>query len=122
MVLVSVHFLGENMLKVEAFQNADWKPFLHEGCHNLHVKVLDVLPHLALAMLRFDLNGETHEHPADVDIDVYCLEGRGMVSLGSEQSVLEAGQHVRWDAGIPHKLWTTDNTLVTLMVEHIKNT
>ena len=106
------------MLKIEAFQRPDWTPLPFDGCNNVSAKALQRFPHIAFAMLRFEPNGNIHEHPAEIEIDVYCLEGEGMVSVGDEQAPFKAGQRVRWMAGVNHKLWTTDNHMVTLMVEH----
>jgi quercetin dioxygenase-like cupin family protein len=69
-------------------------------------------------MLRFAPGGTIHEHPADIDIDVVCLEGSGFTSVDGEAAPLAAGQKVRWPAGHPHRLWTEDSPLTTLMVEH----
>lgn len=76
------------------------------------------LDHLSLAMLRFDPDGTIDEHPADIAIDVICLEGEGMVSVGDESAPLKAGQRVLWPVGVNHRLWTTEHTMLTLMVEH----
>ena len=78
--------------------------------------------HLLLAMLRFRPGGTIHEHPAPVDADVICLEGRGMTSVGGEPATLQAGQRVRWPANAPHRLWTEDSEMITLMVEHLPGT
>lgn len=108
------------MLKVESFQRPDWTDLPYEECHNVSFKALQRLPDFALAMLKFEPGGTIHEHPADYDIDVYCLEGEGMVSMGNEQAPIKAGERIRWLAGLNHQLWTLDSTMITLMVEHEK--
>jgi quercetin dioxygenase-like cupin family protein len=105
-------------LEIQPIRSKDWTPLPFEGCINVSVKMLIKQPHLRLAMLRFEPNATIHEHPADIDIDVICLEGEGMVSLGNEQSPLKAGEQIRWTAGVPHRLWTISSTMTTLMVEH----
>ena len=95
-----------------------WTPLPYTGCRGVEARSLLRLEHLALALLRFQPGGTIHEHPADIDIDVICLEGRGLTSLDGEQAPLKAGEQVRWPAGIPHRLWTEDATMLTLMVEH----
>jgi mannose-6-phosphate isomerase-like protein (cupin superfamily) len=72
---------------------------------------------LGLALLRFGEHGTIHEHPGENDTLVACLEGRGFTSVGDETAPLEAGQHVTWPKGVPHRLWTEDSTMLTLMVE-----
>src|SRR4029077_18798541 len=89
-----------------------------EGCHGVEGQVLLNEPHLALALLRFAPGGTIHEHPADIEIDVICLEGEGLTSVGGETTVLRAGERVRWPAGVAHRLWTEDATMLTLMVEY----
>ena len=96
----------------------DWSPLPHEGCINVVGKVLLSQPHLHLALLRFEPHGTIHEHAADIEIDVVCLEGAGLTSVGGAPAPIRAGETVRWPAGIPHRLWTTDGEMVTLMVEH----
>ena len=96
----------------------DWQPLPLEGCVNVEVRVLSRLPHLALAMLRFAPYGTIHEHAADLDIDVVCLDGSGMTSLAGEAAPIRAGEWVRWPRGIRHRLWTAGSSMLTLMVEH----
>ena len=97
----------------------EWSPPPHEGCRNVEGKALLRHPNVAVAMLRFGKHGTIHEHPAPIDIDVICLEGRGMTSLDGEQAELSEGQQVRWPAGVSHRLWTEDSEMVTLMIEHV---
>lgn len=70
-------------------------------------------------MLCIDPHATIHEHPADFDIDVICLEGQGLTSIGGEQAALRSGERVHWPAGIPHRLRTEESGIVTLMVEHL---
>ncbi|WP_420642615.1 hypothetical protein [Candidatus Leptofilum sp.] len=109
-------------LEVLPVKRPSWTPLTHDGCINVDVKSLLKLEHLALAMLRFDKNATIHEHPADFDVDVICLGGSGFTSVGKEQSPIYEGERVRWPAGKPHRLWTTDDEMLTLMVEHIQST
>lgn len=106
-------------LEVLPAKQTDWKLLPDEGCVNVRYKPLLKQEHLALAMLYFDKKATIHEHTADFDIDVICLEGSGFTSVGKEQAPLFAGDQVRWPAGKLHRLWTTDSEMITLMVEHI---
>ena len=99
-----------------------WTPLPYEGCINVYAKSLLSLEHLGIAMLRFEKEATIHEHPADMEIDVICLEGAGFTSVSGKQAPLKAGERVRWPAGQPHRLWTTDSEMITLMVEHPKST
>jgi quercetin dioxygenase-like cupin family protein len=96
-----------------------WTPLQHRGCQRVEARGLLRLDDLALAMLRFQPGGTIHEHPADIDIDVICLEGWGMTSVGGVAAPLKAGERVHWPAGVPHRLWAEEAAMVTLMVEHI---
>ena len=107
-----------NEPEVHPVPRPDWSPLPHEGCVRVVGKVLLSLPHLHLALLRFDAHGTIHEHAADIEIDVVCLEGEGMTSVGGNPAAIRAGESVRWPAGIPHRLWTAEGEMVTLMVEH----
>jgi quercetin dioxygenase-like cupin family protein len=105
-------------LDVQPIPRPEWTPLPFEGCLNVDGKVLLKLPHLSLALLQFAAGATIHEHPADIDIDVICLEGHGMTSVDGIAAELHASEQVRWPAGVAHKLWTEDSTMVTLMVEH----
>lgn len=75
--------------------------------------------HLALVMLYFAKNAAIHEHAAEHEIDVICLEGAGFTKVGKDQSPIFAGDRIHWPAGKPHRLWTKDDEMVTLMVEQL---
>jgi quercetin dioxygenase-like cupin family protein len=96
----------------------EWSPLPFEGCQTVAGQVLLRQTHLSLALLRFALGGTIHEHPADIDIDVICLEGHDMTSVRGIAAELHAAEQVRWPAGVAHRLWTEDSTMITLMVEH----
>jgi quercetin dioxygenase-like cupin family protein len=105
--------------QIETVPFPDWIPHPHPGCQGTEIKVFLKLDHLVIAMLRIPPNGTIHEHPAPFDADVICLEGKGMTSVGGEQGSLKAGQRIRWPANVPHRLWTEDSEMITLMVEHL---
>lgn len=102
---------------VEPFERPEWSPLPYDGCVNVEGKVLLDAPDLLLALLRFDRHATIHEHPGGNDAIVACLEGSGFTSVGGVPVALEAGQRVLWPAGVPHRLWTDDSTMTTLMVE-----
>lgn len=105
---------------IQPIQRPDWTPLPQAGCVHVDFKALIRRDHVALAMLRFGRHATIHEHPADFDVDVICLEGSGFTSVGGEQAPIHAGQRAHWPAGQPHRLWTADTEMVTLMVEHIQ--
>lgn len=107
-------------LEVLVVKRPSWSPLPYDGCVNVYAKSLLSLDHLGIAMLRFEPQGTIHEHPASFDVDVICLEGAGFTSVSGEQAAIQAGERVRWPAGEPHRLWTTDSKMITLMVEHVK--
>ena len=103
-------------------KQADWAPFLHEGCVNVEYKsYLHRNGRVAIASLKFGKHATIHEHPADINVDVICLEGEGFTSVGNEQTPIQAGQRVHWPAGQPHRLWTEETEMITLMVEHLQD-
>ena len=95
----------------------EWSPVPRPGCVNVEGRVLLARAGLAVAMLRFDVQGTIDEHAAGHDIDVVCLEGAGYVSIEDRVWALRAGLTICWPAGRPHRLWTGDQGMVTLMVE-----
>ena len=103
---------------VTPFQRAEWRPLPFDGCVNVESRALLRAERVFLAQLRFGPHGTIHEHPADIAIDVVCLEGSGFTSVDGEAAPIAAGQKVRWPAGRPHRLWTEDDSMLTLMVEH----
>jgi quercetin dioxygenase-like cupin family protein len=72
-----------------------------------------------VAMLRFEPGGTIHEHPGPNDTIVICLEGEGLTSVAGETAPLRTGQQARWPKDVPHRLWTDDTTMVTLMIERL---
>ena len=105
-------------LEVHPVPRPHWAPLPREGCRGVEVKVLLEEDHLLVAMLRFRPGATIDEHSSRFDGDVVCLEGHGITSVGGEQARLRAGQRVHWPARVPHRLWTEDGEMVTLMIEH----
>jgi quercetin dioxygenase-like cupin family protein len=105
-------------VEVKNSKRPGWTALTQQGCVGVEAKGLLRRDHLALAMLRFGKHATIHEHPADFDVDVICLEGEGFASVGGETVRISADQSMRWPADIPHRLWTSDSTMITLMVEH----
>ncbi len=71
-------------LEVHLIPRPKWTPLPYEGCWNVDAKGLLRSAHFNLAMLRFAPHGTIHEHPADLEIDVICLDGEGFTSVGGE--------------------------------------
>ena len=71
-----------------------------------------------VAELRFSEHATIHEHPGENDTVVVCLAGMGFTSVAGETAPLEEGQQACWPKRVPHRLWTEDSTMTTLMVEH----
>jgi quercetin dioxygenase-like cupin family protein len=75
--------------------------------------------HVFIAQLRFAEHATIHEHPGPNDTIVVCLEGEGFTSVAGEIAPLRAGRQARWPKDVPHRLWTEDATMLTLMVERV---
>jgi quercetin dioxygenase-like cupin family protein len=75
--------------------------------------------HVFVAQLRFAEHATIHEHPGPSDTIVVCLEGEGFTSVAGAVAPIRAGQQVRWPKDVPHRLWTEDATMLTLMVERV---
>ena len=70
-----------------------------------------------VAQLRFSEQAAIDEHAGERDAIVVCIGGEGFTSVAGE--TLREGQQVRWPVGVPHRLWTEDSTMSTLMVERV---
>lgn len=108
------------MIEIEQVKQATWTPLPHKGCVNVEYKsYLHRNGRIAIASLKFGQHATIHEHPADIDVDVICLEGEGFTSVSGEVVEIKAGQRVYWPAGKVHRLWTEATEMTTLMVEHL---
>ena len=104
---------------VRPFPRLGWEPLPGDGVVGVTGRVLVREEAFFVAELRFAEQATIHEHPGDNDTIVVCLSGRGFTSVAGETAPLEEGQQVRWPRGIPHRLWTEDSTMSTLMVEQV---
>jgi quercetin dioxygenase-like cupin family protein len=102
---------------IRPFPRPGWDPLPAEGCVGVVGRVLVREDDFFVAQLRFSEHSTVHEHPGENDTIVVCLEGEGFTSVAGEVAHLGEGQQVRWPKGIPHRLWTENSTMVTLMVE-----
>jgi quercetin dioxygenase-like cupin family protein len=95
----------------------DWSPLPGEGCVGVEGRVLVREADFFIALLRFGQQGTIDEHPGANDTLVVCLEGQGFTSVGGLTKPLHEGERVFWPANVPHRLWTGESTMKTLMVE-----
>jgi quercetin dioxygenase-like cupin family protein len=107
-------------VSAEPVPQPEWVPLARPGSHSVQAKVLLQQANLQIALLRFESQSTIDEHSAPHAIDVICLEGAGMFSIGGEVASLHAGERVQWPADRPHRLWTDAGTMLTLMVEHLE--
>jgi quercetin dioxygenase-like cupin family protein len=103
---------------VRAIPRPGWDPLPGDGVVGVVGRVLVREEMVFVAQLRFSEHATIHEHPGDNDTIVVCVEGEGYTSVAGETATLREGEQVRWPKGIPHRLWTEDSTMTTLMVEH----
>jgi quercetin dioxygenase-like cupin family protein len=106
-------------LSIRPFPRADWQPVPNDGCRHVESRVLLLRPDVMVTQLKFGVAGTIHEHGANWNIDVVCLEGRGRTVVDGEEARIEAGERVHWPAGKLHRLFTEDSEMLTLMVEHV---
>ncbi len=102
---------------VRPFARPEWSALPYEGCVGVEGKVLVREEDFFVAMLRFAPNGTIHEHPGPNDTIVVCLEGEGWTSVAGVEADVRAGQQIRWPKDVPHRLWTVESPMVTLMIE-----
>jgi quercetin dioxygenase-like cupin family protein len=95
----------------------EWSPLPFEGCVGVEGKVLVREADFFVAMLRFPPHATIHEHPGANDTLVVCVEGEGLTSVAGETATLRASERAFWPAAVPHRLWTEETTMTTLMVE-----
>jgi quercetin dioxygenase-like cupin family protein len=88
-----------------------------DGVVGVEGKVLVREDDFFVAMLRFSPHATIHEHPGANDTVVVCIEGEGFTSVGGETATLRDSERVFWPADVPHRLWTEETTMTTLMVE-----
>ncbi len=107
--------LGSPSGLVEPVPRPEWSPL--PGGTNVDGKVLYRRNGVVLAVLRFGPNAGFPAHAADHAADVFCIEGRGVVSIGGESAAIQAGEWSHWPAGVEHRLWTDEHPMTTLMFE-----
>jgi quercetin dioxygenase-like cupin family protein len=104
-------------LDISLVPRAEWSPLPLEGCVGVEGKVLVREADFLIAMLRFPQHATIHEHPGPTDTLVVCIEGDGFTSVAGETEPLRSSERAFWPANVPHRLWTEDTTMTTLMVE-----
>ena len=106
-------------IRPEPVPRPEWSALPHPGCINVDGKVLLHTDNLLIAMLRFSPHATIHEHDAGWDIDVVCLDGRGLVSVNGVISPFQTSERIHWPAGCMHRLRIEQDAMITLMVEYI---
>jgi quercetin dioxygenase-like cupin family protein len=104
-------------VEVRQFPRAEWSAMPAEGATGVESRALLHDGGLFVAELRFAEHATIHEHPSPNQIVALCLEGEGFTSVGVETAPIRAGEQAQWPPNVPHRLWTEDSTMVTLMIE-----
>ena len=102
---------------IEQMPRPQWEALPRQGTVGVTFRVILKRAGIAIANLKFSVNATIDEHSAPFEIDVICVAGEGLVSVGKESSVFRAGDRVVWPAGVNHRLWTQDTEMETVMVE-----
>jgi quercetin dioxygenase-like cupin family protein len=102
---------------IEPQPKPDWAPLPRQGAYGVEFRVLLRTEGLFLANLRFGRAAAIDRHSAPHEIDVICVSGSGFTSVGDDEHGFHAGQTIRWPANVDHCLWTTDDSMETIMVE-----
>jgi quercetin dioxygenase-like cupin family protein len=95
----------------------EWSPLPGNGVVGVEGKVLLREADFFVAMLRFPPHATIHEHPGENDTIVVCIQGEGFTSVGREAATLRVNERAFWPAHVPHRLWTEETPMTTLMVE-----
>ena len=102
---------------IRPWPRPEWSPLPGKGVVGVDGRVLVRDGDFLVAHLRFAEHATVHEHPGLNDTIVVILEGEGFTSVGGETAPVRAGEHVRWPKGVPHRLWTEESAMQTLMIE-----
>lgn len=102
---------------IQAQPKPDWAPVPRQGVRGVEFRVLLGGDGILLANLRFGRSATIDRHSAPHEIDVICVAGSGLTSVGDDAYSIHAGQTVRWPANVDHCLWTDDDSMETIMVE-----
>lgn len=94
-----------------------WSPLPAAGCVGVEGRVLVREADFFVALLRFAPHATIHEHPGATDTLVVCLEGEGFTSVGGVTKPVRESERIFWPANVPHRLWTDDAAMKTLMIE-----
>jgi quercetin dioxygenase-like cupin family protein len=113
----SVCYWSRVDVDIASVPRPDWSSLPAEGCIGVEGRVLVRETDFFIAVLRFRPHATIHEHAGANDTLVVCLEGGGITSVGGATTPLTEAERVIWPAGIPHRLWTEETTMTTLMVE-----
>lgn len=106
-------------MKTKAFPRPDWELVLHPSIQGVERQVWLVDKRVVLARLRFGPHTQSHLHAVDHDIHVVCLEGAGFARSGDSVDQIHAGETVLWPKGEDHNLFTEEEPMTTLLVEHV---
>ena len=106
-------------IRKQHFAMPDWTIKRTDNARGVEFRVLTQRKDLIVAELRFEPGATFDAHAAPWDCDVFCMSGRGFVLVGNETAELSADETVFWPRTTLHQLWTEDQPMQTLMIEHL---
>ena len=106
-------------IQKQPFAMAEWTTKRTDNARGVAFRVLTQRQDLIVAELQFDPGATFDAHAAPWDCDVFCMSGSGFVRVGDETAKLVADESVLWPRTVLHQLWTEDQPMRTLMIEHL---
>lgn len=96
-------------------------PYMKTGWGVKGKSIID-MPEIGIVNLCLEPNEKVPSHKTPVDVLFQVIEGKGMVTIGTETQVVEAGDIVVSPAEIPHALEANQGCTFSVYVMKVPNT
>lgn len=106
-------------MDLKNYARDDWVEKTDSGAVNVAVRMLLVDRRSSLAEVRLQTQAQFLNNEGVWDCHMMCTEGSGYIEIDGVESRIRSGDAVLWPKGINTRLWTENDGLTVLLLEHL---
>ncbi len=106
-------------MELKKYPNDQWQEN-ENGTGDIETQMLLIDRRTSLAKIRLHPHSKFQtDEPALWDSHVLCIDGGGFIAVDTEVETLSEGAAVLWPKGARNTMWTENDTMTVMLLEHL---